>query len=302
MTKALLDHLYHIQCLVEGTRLQRLLHRPLKYASGLLFRKLVYPLTKREWQRTASTFWGTPMTVALPAGMDIFLLGAKTHDSELRLARWILAHIKPGVTVADVGAHFGFYTLLAAHLAGEEGKVFAFEASPRVFSVLQNNARTFVQIETMHCAVSNESGELSFYEFPTHYSEYNTLSPEQFEQSDWFQRIPHQKVTVPAIHLDAFFAEKQIQPDFIKIDVEGAEFQVVQGTQALLREHAPMIAMEFLAAERMNAGHRQALELLQTLGYRAHYIDEKGNLQPCMNVEAYLAGRGLDSDNIIFLK
>lgn len=302
MTKSLLRRLDHLQYLAQGARWQRFLHKPVAYLSVLLHRKLVYPFTKKEWIVAAKTFFGARMTVVLPAAAELVLLGLKAHDSELRLTRFMLQRLSYGATAADIGGHFGFYSLLAAHLVGKTGSVITFEASPNVFKILQENTAAFPQIDAVHGAVSNARGTLPFYDFPTYYSEYNTLSPEQFEQSDWFDKIPHQKVEVPAIRLDDFFAEKFPQPDFIKIDVEGSELQVIQGAQRLLQEHHPIIAMEFLAAERVNAGHRQALELLQTLGYRAHYIDLNGNLQPCTNVDAYLTGKGLDSDNIVFVK
>lgn len=302
MTKSLLRRLDHLQYLARGARWQRFLHKPAAYLSVLLHRKLIYPFNKKEWTVTAKTFFGARMTVVLPSASELVLLGTKTHDSELRLTRFMLQNFSSGATIVDVGGHFGFYTLLAAHLVGEKGNVITFEASPDVFKILKQNTETHPQIEVVHSAVSNASGVLQFYEFPTYYSEYNTLSPEQFEHSDWFDKIPHQKVEVPSICLDDFFAERFPKPDFIKIDVEGAEFQVIQGAQSLLQEYRPILAMEFLAAERINTGHRQALELLQTLGYRTFYIDPNGSLQPCTNVEAYLAGKNLDSDNLVFVK
>ncbi|MBK7871032.1 MAG: FkbM family methyltransferase [Saprospiraceae bacterium] len=247
-------------------------------------------------------FFDLNMMVALPSASELVLLGAKVHDSELRLTRFMLQYLKPDSVVADIGAHFGFYTLLAAYLVGNRGKVLAFEASPKVFEVLEENVRAFPQIEAKHNAVSEATGMISFYEFPTYYSEYNTLSPQQFEQSDWFHKIPHQRVEVPAICLDDFFMETSIVPNFIKIDVEGAEYQVIKGAERLLRNHTPIIAMEFLAAKRNNEAHRQALALLQALGYRSYSIDSTGNLQVCEYVEAYLAMQGLDSDNLIFAK
>ncbi|MDX1942090.1 MAG: FkbM family methyltransferase [Saprospiraceae bacterium] len=302
MNSMLLKRLQYIETLAKGSRWQRLWHNPSRYLPVLLHQKLIYPFTKREWRTIATTFFDVNMMVALPSASELVLLGAKVHDSELRLTRFMLQYLKPDNIVADIGAHFGFYTLLAAYLVGDRGKVLAFEASPKVFEVLEENVRAFPQIEAKHNAVSDATGMISFYEFPTYYSEYNTLSPQQFEQSDWFHKIPHQRVEVPAICLDDFLIEKSVAPDFIKIDVEGAEYQVIKGIAQFLQNDAPIIAMEFLAMKRGNEAHQQALDMLRSLGYRSFYIDSTGNLQDCKDVEAYLVAQGLDSDNLVFVK
>ncbi len=302
MDKTLLTRLDRMEQLARASRWRRLFYRPFVYVSAILYRGLLYPLVKKEWYVSTRTFFGAEMKVALPAATELALLGAKSHDSEIRLTRFLLGYLQPGQVFVDVGGHFGFYTLLAAHLIGEEGSVFTFEAAPRVFQILKANAQALPQIEVFHQAVSETSGSLVFYEFPLSHSEYNTLLPAQFERSDWFYKVPHQKVEVPSVCLDEFFSTRQLQPNFIKIDVEGAEFEVIKGAVCLLKQYKPVVAMEFLAAKRGNAEHHHAMALLKELGYQPYCIDEEGELQSCPDIETHLAQKGLDSDNIVFMK
>lgn len=302
MDKTLLTRLNRIEQLARASRWKRLFYKPFVYVSAILYKGLVYPIVKKEWHVRARTFFGADMKVALPAATELALLGAKSHDSEIRLTRFLLQHLQPGQIFVDVGGHFGFYTLLAAHLVGERGKVFTFEAAPRVFQILKSNTQALPQVEVFHQAVSETSGSLVFYEFPLSHSEYNTLLPVQFEQSEWFHKVPHQKVEVPSVCLDAFFGKVHSQPDFIKIDVEGAEFEVIKGATGLLQQHKTVVAMEFLAAKRGNTEHYRAMALLEKLGYQSYCIDRAGKLKPCSDVEMHLAQKGLDSDNIVFVK
>src|SRR5690606_8834209 len=115
----------------------RLAARPWRYLSALGYRKLVHPIFRAGWKVSTSTFFGARMQLLLPAATDVYLTGGKTHDSEIRLSRFLINRLKPGDSFVDVGAHFGFFTLLAAHLAGSDGRVWAFEAAPRNFHILE---------------------------------------------------------------------------------------------------------------------------------------------------------------------
>ncbi len=298
----LLRPLRRVEQLATLPKLGRLLRRPGPYLYAIGFRLLRYPRTKRGVARQAHTFFGAPMTVLLPAGTDIYLTGGKSHDSEIRLARFLIQHLAPGGVFADVGAHFGYFSLLAARLVGAAGQVLAFEASRATYSVLAANVAAAPSVHARHCAVSDAPGQLAFYEFPVHYNEYNSLSIEQFAQEKWFQNEPPTKIEVPAITLDSCFAGPARPPDIIKIDVEGAEFQVIRGATELLRRAAPVVVLEYLEHRRHNTAHRQAAALLAALGYQPHRISPEGLLIACPDLDAYLWASGIDSDNFVFVK
>jgi FkbM family methyltransferase len=241
------------------------------------------------------------MHIILPAAMDLFLLGGKTHDSELRLTRFMINNLSPGDQVADIGAHYGFFSLLAAKLIGSNGRVEAFEASANTYTILRQNLEAAPQANAHHLAISHSCGTLDFYEFPTLYTEYNTLQPEQFAEQKWFVKHPPVVHTVSAKTLDDFCEEQIFQPTFIKIDVEGAEDKVIAGMSRLLAKHHPIIVMEYLVGARFNQAHQQAAQQLKQWGFHPHIIHSDGHLEQCHNIDDYLKTNKMDSDNLVFV-
>ena len=286
--------LQEAEVLAAGSKWQRFLHHPGKYVQAQLFRLLVYPFRQKTWLRKCHTFFGMPMMVLLPAGMDIFLLGCKTHDSELRLAKFMMNYLKKGQTFIDVGAHFGFFSLLAAALVGDKGRVIAFEPGKTTFGVLLENSKPQPKIRCENTAVGARSGTLDFWEFPPLYSEYNTANRDAVPN-----HIKGIKRQLPVVHLDRYCEANQLSPDFIKMDVEGAEWEVLYGMESVLSgAKAPMIAMEYLGQD----SHRKAASYLNTLGYQTHIINAEGNPERCQEPDQYLQTKDIDSENLVFLR
>ena len=288
--------------LVSGGRWNRFLHRPWRYLAAISYWRLIYPLTRRGKIEMTRTFFGSDMQVLLPAATEIFLFGAKTHDSEIRLARFLIHHLKPGQIFCDVGAHFGYFTLLASRLVGEEGKVYAFEAASSVYDLLAGNTAKNGNVKAFHRAASGANEVVTFNEFPILYSEYNSLKLPDARQAGWLKKNPPRRVEVTAQRLDDFFLQEQCVPDIVKIDVEGAEPQVMAGMERLLAQHAPVLVMEYLAAEGQRDAHREAVAMATARGYRAHRINAQGNPVACLDVESGMRQEGLDSDNIVLMK
>lgn len=301
----MLEKLESIHSLAEASKFQRLFFAPGKYIWAFIFRKLIYPFGKKGQLKSCKTFFDSEMQVLLPAGTDIYLLGAKSHLSEIKLAKFICKNLSENDVFVDVGVHFGYYTLLSSKLVGDAGKVLSIEASPEIFKVLKRNAAPFKNIEAINKACSNQSEKITFYEFPILYSEYNTLSPEQFEKVDWIQQNPAKEVEIQATSLDAICQEKKLIPSMVKIDVEGAEDKVVEGMQNLLKKASiKSIALEFLNDDRQNSAHISAANLLVENGYLPHVLYNDGNAQliQLSQIKSYFEQNRLDSDNIIFQK
>lgn len=279
--------------LAAASKWRRLMYNPGTYLGAMAFRHIIYPLTGKPQLRRCRTFFGAEMEVALPAGMDLYLLGCKTHDSELRLARFLMQFLRPGDVVADVGAHFGFFTLLAAFLCEAQGRVFAFEPGEANFGVLQRNVAAFPHVEARRILVGSREGQLPFWEFPTLFSEYNTTNPEAVPA-----HLEGRRVELPSVSLDVFFERAGVSPRLVKIDVEGAEYDVLLGMKELIRSKAPpVIAMEYIPGH----SHRKAAEVLFEWGVRAYVADAVGQLQPCTDLDKYMLQQGIDSENFVFL-
>ena len=300
--RGLLERLEVLDSLASASRLKRALRNPLKYAQAILFREFIYRFKKTEKEVVCNTFFDSPMNVLLPASTDIFLLGGKSHVSETKLARFLINKLSPGDDFLDIGAHYGYFSLLASYLIGNGGKVVAFEASPRTYKVLEKNKNRVSNMEVRNRAVSDESGELIFYEFPNLFSEFNTMDVEQFREAEWFDKFPPKEIKVKSIVLDQFLEKEKLNPKVVKIDVEGAEFKVLSGAKKYLSQYSPYIVMEYLSPKRGNKEHIEAERLLGTFNFNPHYLDSKGNLKPLKNVSEFLEKHHLESDNIVFSK
>ncbi len=157
--------------------------------------------------------------------------------------------VRPGSVVYDVGAHFGYYSLLASQLAGAGGRVIALEPSPRNLEVLRrpielNRATNITVLET---ALSDHQGEARF---------------DNRSGSGVGHLAADGPLTVKLTTLDALGREFPA-PDVLKIDVEGAEEAVLCGGRETLGKTQPAI---FLST------HGPALaencsRLLRELGY-----------------------------------
>lgn len=244
------------------------------------------------------------MRLLLPASTDIYLTGGKTHDSEIRLARFLIHHLNTGGTFIDIGAHYGYFSLLAAHLVGERGRVAAFEAAPATYRVLQQNMAGSAALEAIHGAVSDTAAPLTFYEFPNLYSEYNSSDIGQYEQAAWFRSSPPRAVQVPGVDPSAYFAQHGLAPSIIKIDVEGGEYHVIRGLAAWLGSHPAVVVMEYIAGAGTSAPtpHQQAASLLQSLGYQAHCITADGQTAPLADIDTHFEVEQVQSDNIVFVR
>lgn len=296
LKKELLANIENIQALTTSSKWKKMMHDPFRYLGAQLFRRLFYPLTQKGKMTTANTFFGTTMKLQLPSAMDIYLWGAKTHNSEIRLSKFLIRNLKEGQEFMDVGVHFGFFSLLAAKLTGKEGKVTSIEASPEMFAIFQENCQSVNTIKALNIAASSESKMINFFEFPILFSEYNTLFPEQYATEKWYQKRKGRKVFIQAHPLDKIIKSEQLSPSLIKIDVEGAELDVLQGLSSYLQSHAPTIVMEYLNQER----HQQAVLFTQSLGYQTYLINSDGRLTPISDLSnIWKKEYGLDSDNIV---
>jgi FkbM family methyltransferase len=293
----LLAQLQQSEFLARSSAFSRWMHQPLKYVWGMTISKLLFPAFSTTVRSRAKTFFGTDMLIQLPAGLDIYLTHAKSHDSEIRLARWMINHLQSGQTFVDAGAHFGYFSLLANKLGC---RVWSFEPTSATFELLSENTAAH-SVHITQAGLANENEKVVFYTFKGSFSEYNSLSAEQYLEKDWFEKADCVEEHIQVIKLDDFCRNHQIVPDCIKIDVEGAEDNVVLSAEKLLRSTQPMVIMEYHPGNEKGP-HAMAAHLLQQWGYMAHTISAEGYQQPCRDIESYLSEKDLDSDNLLFLK
>lgn len=302
IAEELFSKIQNVEKIASASKFKRMMMRPSRYFYAILFRELAYRLYRKEKEVVCETFFNAAMNILLPSSTDIYITGGKSHTSEIRLAKFLINHLKQHDVFIDIGAHYGYFSLLASKLVGLKGKVVAFEASPKTFNILNKNKLTTKNIEAHNLAISDTDAELTFYEFPNLYAEYNSLDISQFENEQWFKKYKPEQINVKSVILDDFFHTKNMKPSIIKIDVEGAEFKVLNGTKHCLQNNSPIIVMEHLSDERGNKAHVQAGNLLKSFGYKTYLINNSGKPEIIENVTKSLKNVGLESDNIVFIK
>ena len=298
----LISKIEKVERIASATKFKRMMVHPLRYFNAIFFREVIYKNSKKEKEVISNTFFRTKMHLLLPSSTDIYLTGGKSHDSEIRLAKYLIDQLNKGDRFIDIGAHYGYFSLLASKLVGESGKVYAFEASPATYSIFQKNTVNVENVMGHNLAVSDSDEHLKFYEFPNLYSEYNSLDVEQFKNEKWFAKYQPKEVKIRSVMLDDVLHDENLKPKIIKIDVEGAEFKVIKGAKNLLENDSPMVVLEYLSDERGNKAHVEAEGFLISLGFQSFVIDGFGKLQKVKSISSFIKDNGLESDNIVFIK
>lgn len=171
--------------------------------------------------------------------------------------------LEPGMVALDVGANIGYFSALAAGLVGEAGMVHAFEPAPACFAQLKRNLAAFPWADASPVAVADASGAACF-----HFSEKPSQTGWGSLLSD--KNAAMQETEVPVITLDQWAREQGIRRvDFIKMDVEGAEFRALQGAKQILNRHRPIVVAELNSVCLARDGRQAAdvLALLRGAGY-----------------------------------
>ncbi len=173
--------------------------------------------------------------------------------------------LEPGMTVVDVGANIGYYTLLAARSVGPEGKVLALEPSP-IFAKLSRSVGTLrsQNVTCLNLAASATEGRLRLFLPPASY--------QNFDPSVVAYTEGMTETEVECRPLDAVLADQGLdRVDALKIDVEGHEPAVVEGAaRALAEGRIGWVLCEFHDGLLHQAGSSSSalLDLFAQHGYR----------------------------------
>ncbi|MEJ7738822.1 MAG: FkbM family methyltransferase [Chitinophagaceae bacterium] len=166
------------------------------------------------------------------------ILGRWEPESHEVFARFI----KPGQTVFDLGANNGIHSLLFSKLVGKSGKVIAFEPLPENVEELRKNfgLNNITNIEVVQSAVGDHDGEITFF-----------LGQATTQGSIvGIGRQSGSEKKVPLICLNTFITNKRLKPDFIKMDIEGAESAALEGLGDLINEIKPVFFIELHTPEQ----------------------------------------------------
>lgn len=196
---------------------------------------------------------------------------------EYWITQFVAARMKEGAVVLDIGANFGYYTLLMSELIGPSGKCIAFEPNPEVAAKLRKtvsingfDSRTTIYEVALG---SDPHGEIAFLIPHGEPKNARVVKDQGGSSGDAVGRV----ITVPQANADTICANLQ-RLDFVKIDAEGAEANIIDGMAVLIARFKPDILLEFNAGREYDA--RALVSCLSAVYGPPSYVDFNGQLQP----------------------
>jgi FkbM family methyltransferase len=202
--------------------------------------------------------------------IGLSIVRGRYEADEVRLALGIL---RAGDTVIDVGAHIGFFTMQMAAAVGTAGRIYAFEPFDANADLLEKSLhenRFDDRVVFRRAAVGAAAGSATLT-FP---AETLNSGGAYLLRDGGAPLAGHRMKDVPVVALDGLDLRRPVR--FIKMDVEGAEPQVIRGAEGILREDRPVILSELHPDQLERASGATVGEFLarmRALGYRAQTLD-----------------------------
>jgi FkbM family methyltransferase len=255
--------------------LYKLLYAPLTWGLPQGFAEFYARIVRQLLLRTKKR---TP--VALPYGFSLRLNGQDFIQRHLlfygvwepTVSSWIYNSLNENDVFCDVGANIGYYSLLASRKVGREGAILALEASPSIHSELQQNTAPFKNVTCTNIAVGNQAGRTPIYKNVAENSGLSSIFKDGTDSSLQLE------AEVPMKTLDHILEEAgNLKPRLIKIDVEGAEWLVLEGmkkTLAALNEDLEII-VEFDAPrlKQFSISPEQFFEWFKSKGFMPYDLN-----------------------------
>jgi len=210
------------------------------------------------------------------------------NDGNYEIGETLLCErfLRPGMTAFDVGANIGLYTLLFARHVGLSGDVHAFEPDRENLRRLRTNIalNESENVRVVPAALYSTPGTVTLNVFPTHLNAWHSLGrprlPDPFHPGRTAEPIAER--SVEATTLDEYCDSHQVDRiDLLKIDVEGAELDVIRGGAALLEaKRVGVILFEVSLPQLRAVGHTPAdvFGELGKYGYSSYGVDVEGRV------------------------
>ncbi|MEO1237516.1 MAG: FkbM family methyltransferase [Planctomycetota bacterium] len=214
---------------------------------------------------------------------------------ELATTRVLERCVRRGMTVLDIGANIGYFTLTAARSVGPGGRVIAFEPEPRNLYFLRHNVALngLTWVDVVGRGLWNEAGTRTMRKTPGSSGGHTVVNVDPASLSD------EERVEVAVTTLDTYLAESRggdLGVDVIKMDAEGAEPFIWEGmTRTLAANPRLTVLMEFGPDFLRGAGRdvREYLEGIEAMGFSIGLIDHDFRVKPLEldRLEAWIAAR-----------
>lgn len=206
---------------------------------------------------------------------DIFFRG----QYEKKVVDIFKKFIKEGSVAVDAGAYIGTHTLPMAKLAGEKGKILAFEPHPDIRGKLADNIglNGFNNIKIFGSALSDKEGKTNLFSYSDRMLDKGTSSLYELNNLE-------KSFEVRVSTLDKLAAEEKLSRlDLIKIDTRGSDFPIIRGAAESIKKFKPAVIFEYNRDNWNEAGFNwgNAKSFFDGIGYVLHLISDN-NLTPIM--------------------
>lgn len=197
-----------------------------------------------------------------------------TNNLEKESIGWCRKLVRRGAVAVDIGAHIGYYTRILSRLVGRSGHVFAFEPCSENFVVLSKNLsqQQYRNVTVFKKAVGAQNAQAILFISPGHSN--HSLN------AGFTESVGQEQVEI--IPLDLVLEQQRIsRVDFIKVDVEGFEIEVLNGMRGIIAKSPDMHMLVEYNARALSAGGHAPLDLLtliESLGFEVRRILPDGSL------------------------
>jgi len=193
--------------------------------------------------------------------------------------KFLAKTLQLGMVFVDVGANIGYYTVIASAIVGNTGKVFAFEPDPKNFALLQKNiAGNYCQnVIAEQRAIAASAQRLLLYRSSNNSGDHRIYQPQgEFIHQHGKRRSP---IAVEALSLDDYFKDIPTRINFLKMDIQGAEYGAFVGMRKTLQQNSDItILAEFWPKGLGQAGvsPQVFLDEVRGSGFKIYRLDHGG--------------------------
>jgi FkbM family methyltransferase len=256
---------------LKFSRLSRIMKTPVKSLNIYLMRNLGQQ--KKVACQTAfeMIFYGV-----IPESVTSLIWRFGVYEPETSL--FILDNMNAGDVFLDIGAHFGYFSLLASKIAGPSGKVISIEAMPTTYSMLVNNIfkNSCANVVAHQFAAGSRAGSVEFRDYGVVNSSLNTFVAARGVLDGAATKFD--LVNVEIKRMDQFFVDEGLpNPTFVKIDAESSEHLVLEGMAGILSGDTPPILLIEMGGGDADEDSRarQIAQSLEVYGYQLCRIENR---------------------------
>lgn len=183
---------------------------------------------------------------------------------------WIRERLSPGDQVLDIGSNLGIFATMMGARVGPAGRVFAFEPSARIASDLRRvlALNDLSHVTVVEAAAADRNGTAEFCDVQEEDVRRESSHLNQVASQRGLAELKQRTATVKTVVVDDLVAEHRIEPSLVKIDVEGAEFLVLEGARKTIGRYRPKLVIEFHPDSQGVFDHDRLIGYLKSYGYQ----------------------------------